>query len=521
MPEQAVDELFMLRPGVFRARTEQRQTYLLSSRSTQLLGPANPSQHAVLNRLAESPAGREDLRASLAEPGSGSGADITERGAEPVDLERLLGLLRDGGWLTVAVNDGDRELYRMVPVDVPGRADRHNSRAPDATRTPPAELTLSRFSLIRRRDTVDGVLTIESPVARYRIECRDPAVLAALADLSEGATPGSLSAGAFARLRHDLWEAGLAGSPEPSPRPIAQASAGNGGQGRSASAAHHWSAPELWFHHWSRDHRADHPFGITGWAQGEINPLPARPEAFPGHGYVDLPRPDLERVTGADAPLTTVVEARHSCREHGEPPITLEELGEFLFRCARNRGTVSVHGLEIASRPYPSGGALYELELYPVVWRVTGLSPGMYHYDGFGHRLQKVRGDTAPVRRLLASAMAATGAQSPEAATGGDEPALPQVLLVVAARFGRVMWKYEAMGYALILKNVGALYQTMYLVATAMGLAPVALGVGDPDAFAEATGLDPLSQGSVGEFLIGSRPVGDRRASPPPGAEVT
>jgi len=51
----------------------------------------------------------------------------------------------------------------------------------------------------------------------------------------------------------------------------------------------------------------------------------------------------------------------------------------------------------------------------------------------------------------------------------------------------------------------------MYLVATAMGLAPCALGSGDTELFAKATGLDRLAEASVGEFMLGSRPRGDRR----------
>jgi SagB-type dehydrogenase family enzyme len=73
------------------------------------------------------------------------------------------------------------------------------------------------------------------------------------------------------------------------------------------------------------------------------------------------------------------------------------------------------------------------------------------------------------------------------------------------------MWKYQSMAYALTLKHVGVLYQVMYCVATAMGLAACALGGGDSDAFAEATGLDYLAETSVGEFILGSRPVNGKR----------
>ena len=82
----------------------------------------------------------------------------------------------------------------------------------------------------------------------------------------------------------------------------------------------------------------------------------------------------------------------------------------------------------------------------------------------------------------------------------------PQLLIVITARFSRVMWGYRSMAYALTLKHVGVLYQSMYLVATAMDLAPCGLGTGDSDLFAEAAGLDPYVEASVGEFLLGSRP---------------
>jgi hypothetical protein len=46
----------------------------------------------------------------------------------------------------------------------------------------------------------------------------------------------------------------------------------------------------------------------------------------------------------------------------------------------------------------------------------------------------------------------------------------------------------------------------MYLVATAMRLAACALGGGDSDLFARASGLDYYEEGAVGEFILGSRP---------------
>jgi SagB-type dehydrogenase family enzyme len=189
------------------------------------------------------------------------------------------------------------------------------------------------------------------------------------------------------------------------------------------------------------------------------------------------------------------MEERASVRSHDDSaPMTAAELGELLFRCGRSRRSFQRDGLEYTSRPYPSGGSLYELELYPVVGRVAGLDRGLYHYEPDEHRLRLVRGPGPHVDRLL---RAATGA--------AQLPGPPQLLLVVSARFGRLMYSYEEIPYSLILKHVGVLYQSLYLVATAMRLAPCGLGAGDCAAFGEATGRDFVVESSVGEFLLGSR----------------
>jgi oxazoline/thiazoline dehydrogenase len=88
-----------------------------------------------------------------------------------------------------------------------------------------------------------------------------------------------------------------------------------------------------------------------------------------------------------------------------------------------------------------------------------------------------------------------------------SQPTRPQVLIIMAARFQRVAWKYETLAYAMILKNVGVLQQTMNLVATAMGLAACALGNGDSDLFTRTAGVDYYTETSVGEFALGSMPA--------------
>jgi SagB-type dehydrogenase family enzyme len=81
----------------------------------------------------------------------------------------------------------------------------------------------------------------------------------------------------------------------------------------------------------------------------------------------------------------------------------------------------------------------------------------------------------------------------------------PPVLVTMTTRLARLSWIYSGIAYATTLKHVGALQQTLHLVATAMGLASTALAVDDGVAVDRALRLDWPTEVSVGDFLIGVR----------------
>ena len=76
--------------------------------------------------------------------------------------------------------------------------------------------------------------------------------------------------------------------------------------------------------------------------------------------------------------------------------------------------------------------------------------------------------------------------------------------LLITARFPRVMWKYEGVSYAVILKNVGVLYHALTLHATDLGLASCPVGGGDSDIVADILGSDYFEETTVGEVILGS-----------------
>ena len=442
------------------------------------LGTLTAGEAAVLQQLATGEHTERDLLRTLAEH------DGTDRAAAGMLLPRL----HVGGWLTVHLGHEDHRLLSMRPLA------RHRDLEQPRGR-PPAEPRLCRFAVLRREG---DALAMESPLSDVAVTVHDPRVLTLLHHLAAG--PKSAGRDAADRAMADPVAIGL-------PSSIVSelvAELAWCGFVREAGedtlpdlAVEQWGGHELWFHSRSRAGAHDLPFGVTNWADGRFTPLPARREPFPAEA-VRLPTPDLDAM--ADPPLSAVMNARRSVRSHDATrPLTLDQLGEFLYRSARVT-RVAVAGLsEETLRPSASGGALHSLEIYPLVTDMAGLPAGMYHYDPFDHALEPVPADGFALTQLAGMAGVAVGLPGP-----------PQVLLLISARFGRVMWKYQSMGYALILKDLGALMQTMYLVATAMGLAPCAIGSGDSRLFANATGADPLAETSVGEFALGSRRLPDR-----------
>lgn len=258
-----------------------------------------------------------------------------------------------------------------------------------------------------------------------------------------------------------------------------------------------WESLDLLFHSRSRPGRHDGFCGATFRFLGQIEPLPALKPSETGIG-ISLPIPDMVRLKQQDPPFAAVVENRRSIRHYTNRVLDLALLGEFLYRAARVKAQTDANPpgrpYPITQRPYPSGGAMYELELYLSVGACTGLAAGLYHYDPLEHRLLPISGLTADVQQLLDNARLNSGAATQ-----------PPVLLTLVARCQRPAWKYQGMAYALMLKNTGVLYHQLYLTATVMGLAPCGLGMGDSDLFADAAGLDYYQETAVGEFMLGGR----------------
>jgi SagB-type dehydrogenase family enzyme len=353
-------------------------------------------------------------------------------------------------------------------------------------------LVLSRFAYMRRRG---NEMVLESPRAGASFKICDPKIATAIAIL---ATPQQIKQ----LLRQDGFPgiellALLADCQILFKIDSARDSGLRPTEGNDDLVL--WDFHDLLFHTRSTEGRHANPTGGVYPYAGVMAPLPAVRPRWPGKKI------DLRQLSSAHSqaisPAAKLLRERHSMRIFDDQrPITLAELARFLDSTARvqsrwrTRVDLGDGGpvVAYAARPYPSGGASYELELYLAVDKCEGLARGFYHYDAGGHGLVPIGVRAPQLEALLAGAQFAMGA-----------PAVPQVLITIAARFGRISWKYSSIAYALILKDVGVLIQTLYLMATDMDLGGCAIGSANIDLFAKMTGIEFHVEGPVGQFAIG------------------
>ncbi|MCX4748199.1 SagB family peptide dehydrogenase [Kitasatospora sp. NBC_01287] len=436
----------------------------------------SPSRSMVLRPTAP---GIADALLSLG-TGARSEAELAELAPRAgAALERQLSALLLRGALELRCVHGGRELLRVGVTSELAAVTR--ARPPAGQR-----IQLSRFACLRR---VGEELVVESLTGHTRLIVGAPEVAALLALLAEPqrvgelCESGRLPAAVVLELLELLITAKVAGALDEAgrlPEDVDPVPA----QREFHDVLLHWHSRR----------------GLAGRAVGMSYPFRDR---FPPPAAVKpvqqpviaLPRPDLARLRTTDPPFAEVAEERRSVRAFTAGPLTLEQLGEFLYRTARVREELPADEdlpYDRTLRPVPSAGAAHELELYLTVTRCQGLASGVYHYEPLAHGLTLVTAEREAVVELVRDVCRSLTSTS-----------VPQVVVTLAARFNRLSWKYRGLSYATTLKNVGVLYQAMYLAATAMRLGGCAAGGGESAVFARITGLDLIEESSVGEFVLG------------------
>ena len=345
------------------------------------------------------------------------------------------------------------------------------------------KLVLSRFAYMRRRG---DAMVLESPRAGALFRICDPKLTTLVATLSaphqvkelrlQDGSPGI----AFLALLVDCQVV------------VDADMAGEGGTREDGHDLAVWEFQDLLFH--ARSTQGRHANAVGGLYPhiGVIPPLPAVRPAWPGKQIA------LERFRAKPRRWQGCHRSRSCCgnviRRGTSTTGGRSRLPSFpnfstlpRVSCRRSDNLGAGDSESTTVRPYPSAGATYELELYLAVNSCEGLARGFYHYDAGAHALTPIGAPADAFDALLAGAAQAMGVH-----------AAPQVLITIAARFGRVSWKYSSIGYALILKDAGVLTQTLYLVAAELRLGGCAIGIANIDLFAKMSGLEFHVEGPVG-----------------------
>jgi putative peptide maturation dehydrogenase len=233
-------------------------------------------------------------------------------------------------------------------------------------------------------------------------------------------------------------------------------------------------------------------------------PPPTRPRvgdplpALPVRGGPQTPLPPSAR----DSALRDVLARRRTVRAFdANRPVTVDELATILRWVWGAHGTARLVINEVGlRRTSPSGGALHPIEVYPVVRRVEGVAPGLYHYLGGQHALEQIRPlDADSAHRLV------------EDATAGQWYfANADVAFVMTARFRRSFrkYRYHPKIYRAIFLDAGHLSQTFYLLCTELGLGPWITAALDEAVLERALGVEPLDEGIIAVVGCG-RPAAD------------
>jgi SagB-type dehydrogenase family enzyme len=148
--------------------------------------------------------------------------------------------------------------------------------------------------------------------------------------------------------------------------------------------------------------------------------------------------------------------------------------------------------IAIYKRVVPSGGALYPMHIYVVVWgNVEKLSKGVYYYSKKKHSIIKIKEiqSVEEIFKLIPN----------------NESIIKKAILlvIVACNFRRIMQKYANRGYLLALLEAGHIAQNIYLYCTEQNLGAVELASFSDKELSNFLGLDYPNFSPLVTILIG------------------
>lgn len=181
---------------------------------------------------------------------------------------------------------------------------------------------------------------------------------------------------------------------------------------------------------------------------------------MPDNAFPSLPLPPA-----AGSKLSPLFEKRRSCRTFDPRPLALSIVSEILAGAygITRINSITDESTPLCSRPLPSAGGLYPLEIYLTLQNVEGAGDGLYRYNPLHHFLELVR--SGPATQELTPFM--NGQPYMEGAN---------VIFFITADFSRTLKKYGPRGYRYLLLEAGHCGQNICLLAVENNLGALCAG---------------------------------------------
>jgi SagB-type dehydrogenase family enzyme len=183
--------------------------------------------------------------------------------------------------------------------------------------------------------------------------------------------------------------------------------------------------------------------------------------------------------------------SRRSTREY-RAGLSRDELDALLATACGVTGAIRWPAGEVRLRAYPSSGALYAVDIYPVAFRIDGLEPGPHRYDPDIHALE-VLGPPVDPARFVRAALPMEREMMAGAA----------LLVCLTGVFPRHERKYGEGGYRMLVAEAGHVSQNLVLAATALGLNARPFGGVFDSLVDQALGLDTTREQFLLSVLVG------------------
>lgn len=226
------------------------------------------------------------------------------------------------------------------------------------------------------------------------------------------------------------------------------------------------------------------------------NPYITKRSSKPFKCYSDKPTYDLSDYKNFDfdAQLLDTLKSRRSIRDYDKNyKLSLNELAALLYNSYGVNQKLPIGNTNefLGLRNIPSGGALYPLELYIIVFNAH-ISSGLYHYRSDINQLELLKeGNFMKDVRNMIQAEPYVNIKNASA------------LIITTGLIERVIIKYGDRGYRFMLQESGFVGQTISLLAQGINLGSCMLGGFNDDLINNFLNVDGVFETTNNVIVIG------------------